>query len=405
MRILAVFHTLTFPPESGVTKRTFHLLEEMSRRHEVTVVSFGSEASAESIRGQLGTRCPRIVFVDARRPRWMSLLRRIELVLTRKSLLHLSFSAKLQRALDEVLRDQRFDLLFLSAPVFAGYSRPADLPCITDTHNVEYDMCHREYLHASNPVARAYFFDQYRMLKRDELVACGAGEALLTTSERDREVFRKDLPRQDIHVVPNGVDLDFFRPNTEATDPRSIVFCGLMNYPPNHQGITWFLDHVFPLVAREVPDATLTIVGSGPSQALLRRATDRIAVTGYVKDVRPFVARGQVYVVPLLVGGGTRLKALEAMSMSKAIVTTSVGCEGIDLRHEVSALFADEPEAFAAAVVRLFRDEALRARLAERAAGAAEAYGWRSIGERLDEVCRVVARRGAAAGRGAASAG
>jgi glycosyltransferase involved in cell wall biosynthesis len=143
-----------------------------------------------------------------------------------------------------------------------------------------------------------------------------------------------------------------------------------------------------------VPQARITIVGSGPSKALQKRASDAVTITGYVTDVRPHVARGEVYVVPLLVGGGTRLKALEAMAMRKAIVTTGVGCEGIDLRQEESALFADSPEAFAAAVVRLFRDRELRVRLAERACElAVRNYGWRAIGDRLDAVCRSVTAR------------
>jgi glycosyltransferase involved in cell wall biosynthesis len=397
MKILMVFHTLTFPPESGVTKRTFHLLEEMARRHETTVLAMGSREDEERVRARLGPRT-KVTFVDARAPRWVNLLKRIRLFLFRQSLLRLSLTGKVQRALDEALRGAAFDAIFLSSPLLTYYRLPSGTPRVVDTHNVEYDMCRRSYEQAKGLVSRAYFYDQYRLLRRDELQACSVGDVLLTTSERDREVFQQDLPRQSIHVVPNGVDLDFFRPGLEEPEPDTIVFCGLMNYPPNDQGMTWFLDRVFPLVQAEVPQARLTIVGSGPSRALQRRASDRVTVTGYVKDVRPWVARGQVYVVPLLVGGGTRLKALEAMAMRKPIVTTSVGCEGIDLRHEESALFADEPEAFARSVIRLFRDPALRARLAQRAGAiASEAYGWGAIGGKLDAICRSVAAPGAAA--------
>lgn len=396
MKILMAFHTLTYPPESGVTKRTFHLLEEMARRHEVTVLSLGSATDAQRIRDRIGARCREVVFVDGRAPRWVNLLKRIALALTFRSLLRHSLTPRLQRAFDDLFRRDRFDLVILSSPLLNYYRRPADLPCITDTHNVEYDMAHRFYRQARNPVSRAYHWYQYWLLRRDELATCGVGDALLATSARDMEVFRKDLPGQRIHVVPNGVDLDYFAPPAVEQAPGSMVFCGLMNYAPNDEGMVFFLDRVFPLVQREVPEATITIVGSGPSRALLRRATDRIKVTGYVTDVRPEVARGQVYVVPLLVGGGTRLKALEAMAMRKALVTTSVGCEGIDLVHGESALFADTAEGLAEAIVRLFRDPALRDRLAGRAAAlAAEKYGWRSIGERLDGIATdvVAARR------------
>jgi glycosyltransferase involved in cell wall biosynthesis len=392
MKIVALFHTLTFPPESGVTKRTFHLLEELARRHEVTVVAAGSATDAEGVRARLGDRCPRIVFVDGRRPRWVNLLVRIWLLVRRRSLLRHSLTRRFQAALDEVFAADRFDAVFLSSPLMGYYRRPAGLPLVTDTHNVEYDMAHRFYRQARNPVSRLYLWDQYRLLRRDELAACAGGDALLTTSERDRTVFAQDLPHQKIHVIPNGVDLDTFAPSAEEPVPHSMVFTGLMGYRPNSEGITWFLDQVFPLIQAEVPDATLAIVGSGPSRALLARASDRITVTGWVKDIRPYVSRGQVYLVPLLVGGGTRLKALEAMAMRKPIVTTSVGCEGIDLVPGESALFEDDPRAFAAAVVRLFRDRDLRTRLAGRAhALAAERYGWGAIGELLDRVVRAVA--------------
>jgi polysaccharide biosynthesis protein PslH len=315
MKVLMVFHTLTYPPESGVTKRTYHLLEEMTRRHEVTVLSLGSAVHEQRIRARLGERCREVVFVDGRSPRWVNLLKRIWRVLSRQSVLFLSHTPKIQRELDRLLGEQKFDLVLLGTPVFSEYRRSAAIPCITDTHNVEYDMCHRTYQQARGLLARAYYYDQYQLLRRDELAGCGQGQALLTTSERDKTVFQKDLPHQRIHVVPNGVDLEYFKPGAEPPAPRTMVFCGLMGYPPNDEGMTWFLDRVHPLILREVPDATLTIVGSGPSRALLRRASDRVRVTGYVEDVRPYVAQGQVYVVPLLVGGGTRLKALEAMAM------------------------------------------------------------------------------------------
>jgi glycosyltransferase involved in cell wall biosynthesis len=395
MKILTLFHTLTYPPESGVTKRNYHLLEEMAKRHEVTVVSLGSAVEEQRIRDRLGERVRKVVFVNGRRPRWVNLLKRIELAATRRSVLRHSVTPRFQRALDEVLRGGSFDAAFLSSPVLTYYRRPAALPCIQDTHNVEYDMWHRFYVQARNPIARAYLYDQFRMLKRDELAACAGGDALLTTSDRDKAIFQQDLPRQRIHLIPNGVDLEYFAPSAEEPSPHTMVFTGLMGYRPNSEGITWFLDHVFPLVRREVPDATVTVVGSHVPKALLARASAEVIITGRVEDIRPYVARGQVYVVPLLVGGGTRLKALEAMSMKKAIVTTSVGCEGIELRQEESALFEDAPEAFARAVIRLFHDRDLRVRLGANAhALATERYGWSSIGESLDAVVRsVVGRR------------
>lgn len=396
MRILALFHRLAAPPESGVTKRTFHLLGELTRRHEVTVVSLGTPAEEAGVRAALGDRCRGITFADWSAPRWVNLLRWARLLALRRSSLRHSQTGRMQRAIDEAARRERFDLVFLSAPVLSFYRRPPGIPCVTDTHNVEYELCRRSWLQARGPLVRAYLHDQYRLLRRDELWACGQGEVLLTVSPEDRDQFGRDLPGQRIRVVPNGVDLDYFRPSAEPPEPGRLVFCGLMGYPPNDQGIRWFLDEVLPLVHREVPEARLDVVGARPARWLQRRATDRITVTGRVPDVRPWVRRAEVYVVPLLVGGGTRLKALEAMAMAKPIVTTSVGCEGIGLAEGRSALFADTPAAFAAAVVRTLRDAPLRARLAAEGRALAErTFGWGAIGERLDAACREAAEAGA----------
>jgi glycosyltransferase involved in cell wall biosynthesis len=199
---------------------------------------------------------------------------------------------------------------------------------------------------------------------------------LLTTSERDLEIFKKDLPQKKMCTIPNGTDLHYFAPQQTCPEPMTMVFTGLMNYYPNDHGALYFLEKVFPLILSSVPGARIFIVGAKPSRRLQRHASKNVIITGFVEDVRPFVARAQISVIPILIGGGTRLKALESMAMKKPIVSTTIGCEGINLMHEDSALFADTAEDFAKAVVRLFDDASLRARLAQKAyANVVEQYG------------------------------
>ncbi|MCZ6775883.1 MAG: glycosyltransferase, partial [Ignavibacteria bacterium] len=164
-----------------------------------------------------------------------------------------------------------------------------------------------------------------------------------------------------------------------------MAFTGLMNYYPNDHGALYFLDKIFPLILSSVPGARIFIVGAKPSRRLQRRVSKNVIITSFVEDVRPFVARAQIAVIPILIGEGTRLKALELMAMKKPIVSTTIRCEGINLTHEESALFADTAEDFAKAVVRLFDDASLRARLAQKAyANVVEQYGWDAIGRKLD---------------------
>jgi glycosyltransferase involved in cell wall biosynthesis len=160
-----------------------------------------------------------------------------------------------------------------------------------------------------------------------------------------------------------------------------------MDFYPNRHGITLFLDEVFPRILQQIPDARIYVVGTNPPGDIRRRASSNVIVTGFVEDVRPYMAKGEVYIIPLWIGGGIRGKALEAMAMKKPIVTTNVGCESIQLKHEESALFADTAEEFARAVVRLFNDKSLREKLALQAhANVLRFYDWSKQGEALNKV-------------------
>jgi glycosyltransferase involved in cell wall biosynthesis len=231
----------------------------------------------------------------------------------------------------------------------------------------------------------------YTFGKPEEIELCKKFDAIIATTGRDYEVFRKDLPTQKMFVIQNGVDPAFLEFNRQEPEPKTMVFTGKMSFYPNNHGIIYFLEQVFPRVQQQEPSARFYVVGLNPSKELLRRASENVVVTGFVEDVRPYMARAEVYIIPLLIGGGIRGKALEAMAMKKPIVSTSIGCEGINLKHGESALFADTPEAFAAAVLRLFSDRALRVKLGQKAhENVVSGYNWKAKGEELDRVYQAV---------------
>jgi len=262
---------------------------------------------------------------------------------------------------------------------------------VLDTHNVEYDNFRRMWESSPWGVKKLHYGLEYRKMRADEVETCRRQDVLLTTSERDREIFERDVPGVTKRVVSNGVDSDFFTPAPShlSVEPWSLAFTGMMAYVPNHDGIKWFLDEVFPLIQKRVPKAKLYVVGKNPPPHLTQRESESVRVTGTVPDVRPWVWKAAAYVVPLRMGGGTRLKIAEAMAMKKPIVSTRVGCEGIELVDGESALLADEPRAFADATIRLLEDQALGARLAERGYQLAKAkYDWRSIVQTLDGIYR-----------------
>jgi glycosyltransferase involved in cell wall biosynthesis len=197
-------------------------------------------------------------------------------------------------------------------------------------------------------------------MRREELEACRRQDAVFVTSLRDKEILDHDVPDIPKYVVPNGVDMSYFTPSQTTPEPYTLVFTGMMAYVPNYDGMLYFLDEILPRIHRRMPGVRLYIVGNRPPPDLLKRASDRVVVTGYVDDVRPFIHKASVYVVPLRMGSGTRLKILEAMAMKTPIVTTSIGCEGIDVQDGVSVRIEDEPEGFADAVVDLLGNAALR---------------------------------------------
>jgi glycosyltransferase involved in cell wall biosynthesis len=250
------------------------------------------------------------------------------------------------------------------------------------------------WLNARSPLRRLHYWSEYRKFYREEIYACSNHDAILVTSERDKQILDRDLPDSSKYVIPNGVDAAYFKPGTEKPEPFSLVFTGAMSYAPNSDGMLHFLEHIFPRILKQIPQMKIYIVGSGPPRALLSRASSNVIVTGFVEDVRPFVWRSGIYVVPLRMGGGTRLKVLEAMAMKKPIVTTSIGAEGINVCDGESALLADEPEQFADAVVRLSQDINLQQKLTANGYDLMlRQYEWSVIGIQLQSTYQSVLLR------------
>jgi glycosyltransferase involved in cell wall biosynthesis len=277
--------------------------------------------------------------------------------------------------------------------LFPSLNVPSDLgvPMVLFQHNVEAAIWERHAQVASHPVKRLYMREQWRRMRAFEGRECRRFDKVVAVSREDCGVLERTYGLRDVEEVPTGVDTDFFRPGTiHARNRNEIVFTGSMDWLPNEDAVAWFAEAILPRIRAEVPDARFTIVGRTPSQPVLdlaRTHTD-ITVTGSVPDVRPYMERAAAFVIPLRVAGGTRLKVYEAMGMEIPIVSTTIGIEGLPVRHDAELLVADEPEAFAAAVVRLLREPALGDRLATNAATRVRAeFGWREVASRFASIC------------------
>ncbi len=394
------------PRDLGGTKRNRPFLLELLKRHEVSVLSFGTPDEELLFRQSVGNRCKHIVFVDRRRPRIINGIQQYWLLLTGRSHFRQIYRRKMQQVLDDLVRREQFDIIHCVTQFFGYFRFPESIPVTSDSHEVTYDLFHRMSRQTRNLYQKGINYLKYRLGKPEEIRVCNSFDALITTTERDYSVFKRVLPAQPLYVINNGVDRSFLEPQTVTPDPRTVVFTGKMDFYPNRHGIAVFLDEILPLILQKAPDTRVYVVGAYPQRDLLRRASDNVIVTGFVDDVRPYMAKGEVYIIPLWIGGGIRGKALEAMAMRKPIVTTTIGCESIRLTHEESALFADGPAEFAASVLRLFSDEKLRTRIGQRARdNVLQYYDWSVQGKALEhafESC--IAARNGRSGRGSTDA-
>ena len=400
MNILHLMPYSPDPPIFGGALRMHHLLNHLAERHQVTLACFGTADVPSKLHQAYNGRLCDVYAVPYPLVGRHRRLGQFISHWTRHSYLHLVCrSGDMQSLIDRLLSQKPYDVVQSEFSMMGSYrfgTRPVK---ILDAHNVEYDIYRRMTEHAWSWLRKRHYDHEYRKLRDEEREVCRAQDAIFVTSARDKELLDSDVPHIPKFVVPNGVDLSYFKPSDKPghpyspNSPYSIVFTGLMGYVPNYDGILHFLDATFPLIKKSVPQATVTIVGNKPPRELVRRSGDGVTVTGLVGDVRPYVWNSSVYVVPLRMGGGTRLKVLEAMAMKKPIVTTTIGCEGIDVRHGESVLVADSPRQFADAVVSLFQDRSLRDRLTRNGYELVrQRYDWSVIGDQVDSIYQLMLR-------------
>jgi glycosyltransferase involved in cell wall biosynthesis len=394
MNILMVFHAPPYPPDLGPSRRHYHELTALLERgHRVSVLSYGDEVDERQFRDRFGEQCAHVRFVPLHPSAIGKALTRCWCMARARSDFARFNTRRFQRALDAMIASADYDLISFSTTMLGSLRLPAGIPLVGDTHNVEFDNLRRAFRETRHPILREYFRVQAALTRREEVAFARRFDLVCATSERDRDVLLAAVPEARVEVIPNGIDLEAHRRRHVVRERGTILFTGLMSYYPNAHGIRRFLLEVFPRIVARMPHARVLVVGADPPAALRRLAGGPVTITGYVPDVRPFFERAGVYVIPLRIGGGTRVKALQAMAMGVPIVSTPLGCEGLNVADEKEVLFADAPAEFADAVVRVLQQDDVRDGLVQRAAERVREYEWSRVGDRLNDVFTAAAVR------------
>ncbi len=400
MNVLFLSQIVPYPPHGGVLQRGYNILRELGRHAEVDLVACvhpDEMPTAEKVDAAvraLGTFCRTVQLA----PLWPKQSPAHKLAAIGMSTLSSApfsviahRSARFRSLVQAALGSRRYDVVHVDTVALAPFvDLTTDPPAVLTHHNVESVLMERRAEVERGAVARWFLAREAGKLRRYEAEVSAAFPMNIVVSAVDADVLAARVPGVRTALVPNGVDVEYFTPSREPQD-ESLIYTGGMNMFANRDAVLHFVTDVWPRIAGRRPAARFVAVGQDPPAELRAAAArdPRIEVTGFVDDIRPRVGKAAIYVVPLRVGGGTRLKVLDAMASGKALVSTAIGCEGIDATPGEHLVVADEPEAFAEAVVALLADPARRAALGAAARAQAEArYAWPVIGQRLLEAYR-----------------
>lgn len=379
------------------------LMTHLARSHNLTaVVMLDDEFDADECRRAMQGYCREVILVANPYGRGGLRKRLLQLrsLASRSSFERLRVSPHaFQYALNDVLRAQHFDIVNVEFH-HLGFCDLRQAPpglkpprVVIDSHEIAYDLA-RQYARAGGGLGRRLYAQaNWQKLRRDELGAYSKADGVYLCSAIDERRLLEQIPTARTAVIPNAADVDYFRPR--ATDPvpdgRTIVYFGLLSTVPNVDGVVHFVKEIWPKILNSHPATHLKIIGGRPAPALQALAGPNIELTGFVDDLRPHLASAAAIVVPLRLGGGTRLKIIEGMAMGKAIVSTSLGAEGIDAVEGRDIVIADQPEAFAGAVNRLLTNPLLAAQIGRAARERAlELYSWGSAALALENFYRKI---------------
>lgn len=397
MKILWISHILPYPPKGGVLQRSYNLIKEVAKENEAYLFAFNQKAwlpTKEDIikaKKEFERFCKKVEIFelpsDKSKAAWYSLV--LKSFFSKDGYtINWTKSKIMAKKIKEFLAVNHIDLIHCDTIGLAEYVKDVKgVPKVLNHHNIESHMILRRAKKEKNLFKKIYFLQEAIKVKKYEKQVCPNFDMNLVVSDLDKKRLLNIAPSSKIAVIPNGVDINYFKPLNSKIKKHNIVFAGRMDAYPNEDAVIWFLKEIWPLLKKEVPDVTFTIAGRNPTPRIKKFAKNdpSILITGYVDDIRPFIAQAEVYICPIRDGGGTKLKLLDAMAMGKAIVTTTIGAEGLEVIHKKHILIADNSISFVSKILMLFENSELRIYLGNNSRELVKnEYSWYVIGKKLN---------------------
>jgi polysaccharide biosynthesis protein PslH len=403
MRILWVKANKILPVHSGGDIRSFNILRQLAKQEEVTFLSYYDGPKDSHYEAGLREKLPGAISVSTGRVEGSTAARGFDYLLRLADPAPYAVSrfasARVKDALGRCLESPGPDVVvcdFLDAAVNFPDSLP--VPSVLFQHNVESEIWRRHATNGSSGAKKLMYRMEFSKMLRYEQQMVKKFDHVIAVSDHDKKLMSAWVDAERITVVPTGVDTEEFSPappsGESLEENQLVIFVGAMDWEPNVDAVKYFCADIWPRVLARLPAGKFRIVGRNPDRRVLGLACDSVEITGRVPSVVEHLREARVVVVPVRIGGGTRLKIYEAMGVGKAVVSTTVGAEGLDVHHGKDMILADSPESFADSVVSLLTDEELRRRQGQAARELATKYGWPTIAKEFGEVLGKVARAG-----------
>ena len=404
MKVLWLSHFIPYPPKGGVLQRGYHLLKQTAKYHEVHLLAFNQidligplfkdvDSGVKEAEQHLNQFCETIEFLPIpcdESPFKKKALAFKSLFTKYPYTLNWLQSVQYEERLKTILKKTDFDFIHFDTISLAPFKHLCGTtPSSLDHHNIESHMLYRRASKESNILKKAYFYQEGKRLERYEKLFCPQFTFNFTCSEIDTQRLLDISPSSKAHTIPNGVDTDYFKPDSSYTKSNRLIFAGTLSWYPNIEAVDFIASEIWPKIKAKFPETYLDIIGANPPGNIIELAKHdpQFNVHGFVDDIRPLLNEAKCYVCPIKDGGGTKLKIVDALSMGMAIVADEIACEGINVTDNKNVLFASSAQEYLAAIEKVFTNSDKQQNLEQEARILAEKeYSYEMIGKQLADL-------------------